>query len=369
MRIAHVCNWTPGSCGMYETVRDLVAAERKIGVDARIVDVQSTATANVASVRPVGDPCQRCGNVKLERLTPPEEVPDWTEDRGVVKAPVAWMDSVDVVCSHSGLPAGDIPFGNDKPRVHVAHGRPHSSFLLGQLQNNHVWAAYEGYARDSRWKALVTLWPGFARYWRLVFPRVEEFQPFVDLDRWAPFESAYKFGGKSGEPNVVISDVWRGDKDPFHCLFGFAEFALRKPKARLHLYGLQPRDAKALAPVLNALSRAGVLGEAVGRVGNLAEVYNAADLLLTPHVIATRTIRESLACGLPVVAGGRQPYTPYWADPEQPEEFAEVVARCWEDASNHREARRGDAQRMAEVMFDPEATARQFIKLFDEVTR
>jgi len=367
MRIAHIANWTPHACGLYESTRDLVIAERSLGVDARIIEINIPPPVP-AMVRPVGEPCERCGYVQLQRISPPKRAPDWSEDRGVVKAPLTWLDKVDVICSHSGMPLS-LPHGNNIPRIHVAHGRPHSSFLLGSLQNNHVWKAYQGYEKDARWKAIVTLWPGFGRYWKLVFPRrVEEFTPFVDLDRWTPVKSDYAFSGKSGEPNIVIADVWRQDKDPFHTLFGFVEFAENNPKAKLHLYGLQPNDAKALAPILDALIAKGVIGEVKGRVDNLVEIYNAADLLITPHVIATRTIREASACGLPVVAGGNQPYTPYYANPERPDEYANAINRAWIDIKNHCEARRKDARTMAERMFDPIKTAKQFVKLFEELS-
>ena len=366
MKIAHICNWTPGGCGLYETCRDLVIAERSLGVDARVVEVRITPPMPSA-VKPVGDPCERCGHVQLQRIENTPSTPDWSEDRGVVKAPLTWLDEVDIICSHSGLP-GDIPHGNNVPRIHVAHGRPHSSFLLGQQQNNHVWKAYQNYANDDRWKAIVTLWPGFGQYWRLVFPRrVEEFNPFVDLERWKPIKSTYDFGGKGGEPNVVVADVWRQDKDPFHTLFGFAKFAEANPKAKLHIYGLQPNDAAALGPVLDAMSNKNLIGEVKGRIDNLVEIYNAADILMTPHTIATRTIREASACGLTVVAGGNQPYSSYYADPERPGEYAAAIGRAWVDVKNHKEARRNDAQTMAEMKFDPAKTATQFIELFKEL--
>jgi len=368
LKIGHITNWTPHGCGLYETVRDLVIAERSLGVDARVVEVKPIPVLPSMS-RPIGDPCERCGHVRLERLEFPKATPDWSEDRGVVKAPMTWLDEVDIICSHSGLPP-KIPHGNDTPRIHVAHGRPHSSFLLGQMQNNHVWQAYQQYAKDDRWKALITLWPGFSEYWKLVFPRrVEEFSPFVDLERWKPTQSKYNFGDKGGEPNVVVADVWRQDKDPFHCLFGFAKFAETNPKAKLHIYGLQPNDVTALSPILDALSAKGMIGEVQGRIDNLVEIYNAADLLMTPHVIATRTIREASACGLTVVAGGNQPYSSYYANPEQPDEYAAAIGRAWTDVKNHREARRSDVRTMAERLFDPAKTAGQFIELFEELAK
>jgi len=362
---------TPRACGLYETARDLVAAERKLGVDARIVDIRNAVITSPSTVKPAFT-CPRCGFTQLQVVTPEQTLPDWVEDRGVVKAPLTWLDEVDVICSHTGMPP-TLPHGAKAPRVHVAHGRPRSSFLLGKFQNNHVWQAYEQYAKNDKWKALVTLWPGFARYWELVFPRqVCEFDPFVDLDRWNCWridESNYAFGNstKTG-PNIVISDIWRMDKDPFHCLFAFAAFAKSYPDARLHVYGIDPADHAALSPILRALAKRGVLGEVKGKVDNLVEIYNTADMLLTPHTIATRTIREAMACGLTVVAGGKQPYTLYGTDAEDLDKYASEMARAWTDVSNHREARRSDTRSAAEALFDPMKTAMQFVELFKEVS-
>ena len=119
--------------------------------------------------------------------------------------------------------------------------------------------------------------------------------------------------------------------------------------------------------MLDALATKDMIGEVKGRVDNLVEIYNAADLLITPHIIATRTIREASACGLPVVAGGGQPYTPYFADPEQPGEYSAAISRAWTDIRNHRDARRNDARTMAEMMFDPATTAARFVSLFEEL--
>ena len=136
MRVAHIANMTPGACGLYETTRDLVIHERRLGVDARIVDIRNAVPTSPSTVRPAGS-CPQCGFTQLQTITPERTMPDWAEDRGVVKAPLTWLESVDVICSHSGIP-DHLPHGAKAPRIHVAHGRPHSSFLLGQQQNNHV---------------------------------------------------------------------------------------------------------------------------------------------------------------------------------------------------------------------------------------
>ena len=58
MKIAHIVHVTPGACGMYETARDLVIAERAVGIDARLVDIRGHVPILLeqSTVRP-GTPC------------------------------------------------------------------------------------------------------------------------------------------------------------------------------------------------------------------------------------------------------------------------------------------------------------------------
>jgi hypothetical protein len=39
MKIVHLTNFAPGKSGMYESVHELMEEERRVGYDARIVDV------------------------------------------------------------------------------------------------------------------------------------------------------------------------------------------------------------------------------------------------------------------------------------------------------------------------------------------
>ena len=37
MRVAHFAQFAPNSCGLYHTAKDLILAERKVGIDARFI--------------------------------------------------------------------------------------------------------------------------------------------------------------------------------------------------------------------------------------------------------------------------------------------------------------------------------------------
>ena len=83
LNVAHVCPATPGQCGMWETVRELIFAERRLGVNAHAVDsrpyvneLDAAKEAAKAAGQPVSDVTARPY--------------DWAEDRGICIAPVKW---------------------------------------------------------------------------------------------------------------------------------------------------------------------------------------------------------------------------------------------------------------------------------------
>lgn len=376
MKLAHVVPVTPGACGMYETVHDLVLAERRIGIDACIIDPRLTERELRAKVQETEPPhldakCPACGHdfklyqnaqVKTGITRPPA----WSGDRGVCIAPLSHAGAVDVIVSHSGLDERFNAFS--QPRIHVAHGRPNSSYRIERDGEHPIYGVYRKMADDPRWRYIVTLWPGFEYYWSLVFPRVRVINPFVDLERWNVGPADYDFDGKRGEINVVIADMWRKDADPFHSIHAFALFAEKHPEARLHVYGMDGND-RGRDVLLAALKDRGVLGETVHMVRDLAPMYCAADMVITPHRIATRVVRETLACGTPIVAASGNPYTPYTADPENLPGFAQAMEDCWKDRKDRPNAVRTECRQTAEFEFSPGRAAQAFGDLCGGICR
>jgi len=179
-----------------------------------------------------------------------------------------------------------------------------------------------GLRNDPRYQAFVTLWQSHVPFWSLVLDdiKIDVANPPIDLAAWSPTTTKrYDFHGQRGELNVVCSDMWRSDKTPFCLLPAFALFADQNPGAKLHLYGV-PDKRDGLEPVLERLRERGQLGEVCGRVDCLKEVYQAADMLISPHGIVTRAIGEALACGCPVVAGAGigLPISVVNAEPDDP---------------------------------------------------
>ena len=109
------------------------------------------------------------------------------------------------------------------------------------------------------------------------------------------------------------------------------------------------------------------LGECLGLIQGLDNVYRAADVLITPHRIATRSVREALACGLEVVMAPGRNFSPFQADPEDLDAYASMIHEAFH-AATHAEPESSILNRaIAEKYFDPTDTAKQFESILNEV--
>jgi len=280
MKVAHATVITPGRCGLYETTREIVAGLRNQGVDSRLVD--PTPDKN-----PVG--------FKGE------------DDRGALVADMDWALSADVLINHSGYDNTPLEKAT-MPVIHVAHGRPRSSFLSEASGSTPIYSYQYAKNKDPRWKACVTFWPEHVPYHRLMMPNVpiHVVNAPVDLEAWTlDGPKGYGFHGKKGRINIVSTDAFRDDTDPFVPLHAAGLFAREVEGVRIHVYGRSAGRKKGWGVLLRRIQEDGNLGELQGWVGGLANVYRAASFVITPNEIATRTVREASACGCPVVCINR----------------------------------------------------------------
>jgi glycosyltransferase involved in cell wall biosynthesis len=354
IKVSHIVFCAPHTSGMYETARELVLAERELGINAHIVDPNPyPEQAKLKDGKPIG----------------PVRPPDWFEDRGVCIAPKSWVTESDVIVSHSGLFMEEVN-KTKAPCFHIMHGRPRSSFLIEHYKQTPILSYYRDMAKNKRVKQFITFWPEYKRYWEMLFPKVTAMDSFVDLDYWCPGDSTYDFNGLGGDINVVVTDRWRFDKDPFHVINAFVVFAEKYPKAKIHLYGcdVEKKDGKlkmqstALLTMVNCLREKGIVGEVNPSVGHLRDIYRAADMVITPHTIAVRTVREVLATGCQVVAGLGNRFTPYTANIEDLEGYASQMERAYKDKDGCIKRNRA----IAEKHFQIKPVAEQFVKLFRE---
>lgn len=327
MKAVHATIFSPSRCGLYETTRELIAVERDLGIDARMVDPAPV----MADGKPV--------------------FPHNGEDRGVPIVDMEWALTADVIVNHSGVdrtPLQDCPI----PVVHVAHGRPLSTWMgeRGGAAPGLTWQTQK--RNDPRYKAAVTFWPEYEPYMRSIwFPKpIHVVPPPCNLEYWTPGESSHQFGGRRGSYNVVMTDPWsREDSSPYPCIHSFVIFNRYFPDARLHLIAWDG-NKKGLTGLTNLLGKGG--GAIMRWSKDVRSIMRAADMLISPHRIYTRSIREAMACGLQVVSGKD-------CHPEDIEQFALKMVAKRENPEPTR--------KMAEALFDPRRTGEQFKGILEGV--
>lgn len=326
MKLAHIVAITPRRCGLYETTRELVEAERKLGVDARMWDSRKLDKRT----------CYPTGS---------------NEDRGAwITEDIEWVKQADCLINHSGL-GHELEINSTNPVIHVAHGRPLSSFLSEINGQAPVYSYHYTKNKDTRYKAVVTFWPEHIPYLEIMWPDtpVHSIPAPVDLKAWTPDgPSGYKFGRMRGEINVVVTDANRDDVIPFNVVNAFAVYARTHPLAKLHIYAFQ-KGKRGWPALLKAIQDKGNLGECkTWLASGLDHIYRAASMLITPHKIHVRSMREAMACGCPVVSG-------YDADPDNLELFAHHMGQVMKNRLKWRD--------YAELSFNPRDSAKQLVEV------
>lgn len=263
MRIVHSLVVTPTHAGLYETARDLIVAEEKLGHMAVILEPAGSSKGMTDDSVAIAADEQRAG----------------------------FLADADVIIDHSGCDKEMLDSG--VPIIHVRHGRPLSTFLSSQ-NGLDIWSHLARMGQDDRYKAFVTFWSAHVEYWENLIGRpCEVIRAPVDLAKFTPHGPKHRFNGKGGKRNVVIADMWRDDACPFEAIHRFSEL---ESDAKLHVYGV-----KEYSDALRALLA--TLGDRLGEVGwsrGMANIYRAADLVMTDATIATRVVREAIACGCEV---------------------------------------------------------------------
>ena len=304
MKIAHFTIFAPHASGQYETVKDLILSERSVGIDARFIDY----------------------GFKDKR-----ETRDGLQDGEIVTHPVDWaLDHADLIFCHSL-----IPNGISKPVILALHGRPENSFRLEFHKISPIISFVIAEAKKKKYQAYVTFWKEYLFYWSRILPGEKIFyipSP-IDLKTFSPQGTKYDFGENNGTPNIVIADMWREDTSPFNLIFAAKYFKEHfYGRAKLHIYGIPQNNS--CINFLSPLKKSGLIGELRGIVGNLPDIYRAADMVITPNIIATRIVRESLASGTPIVAPVGCRFTDFQAEPRDYISFANAIKRCFKSPRN-----------------------------------
>ncbi len=331
MKVAHFSRFAPNMSGQYGTVKDLIKAERQQGIDARLIAVNSSP-----GIEFTGTKIQKDGWLTTEKME--------------------WADEADVLVRHVLVPQKYM-YSGKQPKVMCLHGRPENSFLLGVHTRNDVYRTI--YSERDTWDMFVSFWEEHIFHWSQLIDKSKlHYVPAMcDLEHFCPDGPKRGFGKNSGSPNIVIVDQWREDTTPYNVLHAALLFREKYcPTAKIHIYGIRKHDA--VMNMTKWLDDKGGIGDRKGPIKKMAETYRAADIVVTPHVIATRVIREAMACGTPIVTGGDCQYSPrYGADPRNAESYAAQINKCWQDIKyKHHATKPATIRNQAEEWFNLDQT-------------
>lgn len=339
MKIAHFAMFAPCRTGLYETTYDMIKAERMAGHTADFVDI------GIDGKRHVGSTDNRRGC--LLKVLDYDDVKDY-----------------DLFVSNCNIPSGFLS-ETSAPVIQIMHGRPLCSFRLQQTNKKKfpVYDIYSNAAHNTRYKGFVSLWPENLPYWRAVVPENKLYttkHPPCDIDTFVPAGTKYRFRNMSKKKfNILIADMWREDHDPFEVASGIADLARHRKDFNVHFYAVQTP----MGPwkyVFAHLKKLGVLGEIKGVMYNIDRVFRAVDLVITIHINATRIMRESFACGTPVIGPTGNHYALRHFDSRNPGDVAaainEVLDDIEESPDNLRAQARGISRAFDLKTFGPEIT-------------
>lgn len=337
MKIAHFARLAPHASGQYGTVKDLILAERSIGIDAQFIDCGADEKGGI-----------REGLVDGEIRTVPLE---WA------------LREADIAIRHTSIP--DSVF-QKIPVILALHGRPENSFRLEQYDISPVISSVRQAAMSGKYDGFFTFWQEYAFYWNWITggAKVQYVPAPLNFDEYTPEGPRHDFGQFKANINLLIADIWREDHIPFNLIFAAQYFKERYyPDTRLHIIGVSSVKKKCFS-FLASLQHQGVIGQIGGVTGKLAEIYRSADILLTPNIIATRIIRESMASGLPIVAPHGCQYTEYTAEPRDYKEFARVIKQCYELSGPDT---RSELRRKAMKLFNGQASAEAIKRMCEKI--
>lgn len=344
MKIAHFAVFSPNLSGMYATVKDLILAERMQGIDAQFIDY---------TVNDSGATYSRVGLFDKDIVT---VTPDWA------------YKEADILVRHSMVTEPIVRVG--KPIIMAMHGRPEYSYMLEHYGQSPVMTIMTNHEEDDKYAAYITFWQEHLLFWNLVMPKREiTYIPCgVDLKHFVPKGEKFSSPNWVGTPNIIIADMWREDITPFSMIAAVEKFRQEYcSTAKLHMFGLPVKNKGFVSQLAQRLNNSGLLGEANTIVPFLDKVYRSADILVTPNRIATRIIREALASGCPVIAGTGCKYTPYTADPRDPDAFAYQINLCWQNLQEHENTVRLRARETAEAAFGHEGIGLAMLALGEKV--
>ena len=315
MKIVHFAPFAPCACGLYEAARDMMIADKLSGHDAYMVDTGITRDGKKSPAKI--DAKDKRGETEIS-----------------TQNPIIVFDA-DVIIAHTGIPDQWI-VQCQAPIVWILHGRPAACFRPEQFGNRNAYSLTARLAIWPRVKAMVTFWDYHVQYWKPIIPEDKLVcfpAPPIDEKRFSKDGHVYDYKTMGGECNIMIAESWREDVDIYEITFGVIAAAKILSGVKFHFYAMES-PLRCWNFLIEEMRRLGIKGEIFGRRTKIEEVYRAADILLSPQRITTRSVGEALSCGTPVIAAKGCDSATWNMIPDEPENVAETIKEAILDLVN-----------------------------------
>ena len=348
-------NWAPGKSGMYESVQEMMYEERRLGYDARIVDVVPN--------NPLRLQFEKKHKTLREGL-----VQGMEED--------TWSSEADILCWHRYLP--EIYF--NEPRKNLVlflHGERDFVFFQEEDKKDKAFSLIKGaYNGLPQCHAFVGMWEDHdLGYWNHLLPDklVSTGNPWVDISKIEVHSDA---NFNPDHIRLVNFDTWRSTKNPFYVINAVKTLIQQYERGELpfkvtiDLFG---QDPKGMNKVWIVLCQEYINKYIFFRCyAQPQEIFDNFDAVLTSGSEETRVIRESLAAGMPLIVGETHcRYTDYKAPFRAPHIYAKEIVRMCNDIRDDkkRKAIAEKNRKYAEKNFDIKKNIKPIVEIFEKIAK
>lgn len=351
LTIAHWALWGPRSSGLYETTRELVAAEMEIeGVlpGMCLVPLQTAPQAVKESYI--------MGRYK-DPMHPELNPQNW-----------GWAyKHADIHVIHFSL---DRRLAELEPKCFFAHGTPDACLASSMRPNDDSNAFQAGAEWVHDYDATFVTSEKAKEFWGVfdhTGSKIHKVTKGIDLDWWQRCNTQMKL---EGEPSVLFGETWRDIKHPAQLFYAINELYKRNDKVRLNMWGLGQN-----VPLWNDFIQRARFEKFMGTwpipsfIDYPEHRYSRGDVLVSPVKDGdlSRCHQEAMACGCPVVAWDTDPWKenyPYkFAKAFDTHDLADKIEETYHDVLDDPERVHQECRRIAEDHFDIRKEAKEVVSV------
>lgn len=342
MFVAHFAWWAPRLSGLFQSTKDQIKYERRVGLRSEFVD---------------------CEN------------PDGKVDaKDSWLSPITWDEckKADIWVMHSKIPPDMREEFNGKiPVVAVIHG-PAEHMIIQEWGTNREETSFTVTHINLAWNydAAIVLNKHELDILELFdeHKKVRYIPNSIDLEEYPIDGPKWEYWNR---PAIISCDVPRIEKLPVHIALAMPRVRARIPSARLNMFSL-PLEPIQYWRNMFCRSKGRELENCCENIqlrnNDLRQFMRGADIGFNNNYsgIASRVTMEMMAMGVPVVAY-RGSYTKYHPEIFSLDGIAQQIEQCWKDLNNPKKKLRKETIQYARTHFDRAKYIPEYVKLYQEL--